>query len=206
MIDHLLWGVPDLGEGIRDFALRSGVQAAIGGRHPGVGTHNALLDLEEGRYLEIIAPDPSQDRLSGLGLLLQDLKVPGLVTWAAQTNDIEKVTEDARAAGMTPGEISTMSRHRPDGTVLEWRLVQIGDHPWGPLVPFFIQWLTSAHPSRDAPQGCRLTSFSLAHPDAVGLAATLSSLGLDVTVRAATEPALRAVIDSPRGTFNLDSA
>ncbi len=46
-------------------------------------------------------------------------------------------------------------------------------------------------------------SFSLAHPDAAGLQAALSSLGLGVEARAATEPAMQAIIDSPRGTFIL---
>ncbi len=203
MLDHLLWGVPDLGDGIRDFAERSGVRAAIGGRHPGVGTHNALLDLEADRYLEIIAPDPSQDHFNGFGLLLRDLTVSGLLTWAARTDDVEQVAEAASDAGMVPGEIVVMSRRKPDGSVLEWRLLQIGGHPWAPLMPFFIQWRSADHPSRDAPRDCRLESFSLAHPDPAGLRSALSSLGLDAGVRAAAEPALRAVVESSRGTVTL---
>ncbi|MCP3961868.1 MAG: VOC family protein [bacterium] len=38
MLDHLLWGVPDLERGVHDFAEATGVRAAAGGRHAGVGT------------------------------------------------------------------------------------------------------------------------------------------------------------------------
>ncbi len=192
MLDHLLWGVPELDQGIRDFTERSGVRAAAGGRHPGAGTHNALLDLEAGRYLEIIAPDPAQDRFNDFGRLLRGLTGPALLTWAA------------RAAGLVPGEIAHMSRRKPDGDLLAGRLLEIGGHPWGPLLPFFIEWHTGTHPSADAPRGCRLESFSLACPDPESLRSALSSLRLDVAVQAAAEPALRAIVESPRGPIRLD--
>ncbi len=123
MLDHLLWGVPDLDQGIRAFAEHSGVHAAIGGRHSGAGTHNALLDLEDDRYLEIIAPDPSQDRLSGFGLLLSDLSAPGLVTWAARTGVDALVLANARAVCRSSGEIDAMSRLQYFGAVYVWRLL-----------------------------------------------------------------------------------
>ncbi len=131
------------------------------------------------------------------------MTTPGLLTWAARTDDVEQVAGAARAAGMAPGEISRMSRRKPDGEILEWRLLQIGGHPWVPLVPFFIEWLSATHPSRDAPRGCRLASYLLAPPDPEGLRSTFSTLGLDVKIGAAQEPTLLAVVESPRGNVVL---
>ena len=75
----------------------------------------------------------------------------------------------------------------------------LGGHAWGPLLPFFIEWRGDAHPSRDAPRGCRLASFRLQHPDAGDLSAVLSAIGLDLEVRTGPAPVLRAEIESPRG-------
>ena len=53
---HLVVGVRSLPEGIAEFEQLTGIKAAVGGKHPGRGTENALVSLGEGRYLEIIAP------------------------------------------------------------------------------------------------------------------------------------------------------
>ncbi|MEM7353448.1 MAG: VOC family protein [Acidobacteriota bacterium] len=203
MLDHLLWGVSDLDAGIRDIADRSGVQAMFGGSHPGVGTHNALIDLQDQRYLEIIAPDPAQEQFSGFGALLRQLQAPSLLTWAARSDDIEAVASAARGAGLQPGEIYRMSRQRPDGDLLQGRILQFEDHAWGPLLPFFIQIDGGTHPSLDAPSGCRLDRFSLVHPEAQHLGRLLGQLGLETDVRSGSEPALKATIDAPIGRFDL---
>ena len=203
MLDHILWGVPDLDRGIREIAEHTGVRAQAGGRHPGVGTHNALLDLTAGRYFEIIAPDPTQDRFSGFGLLLRDLDEPGLLTWAARTDDLEAVAAGARNAGLEPGEIVAMTRRRPDGEILEWRLMRISGHPWGPLLPFFIEWKGRNHPSRDAPRGCRLQSFVLEHPAAAELRALLLQLGLDAETRERPNPRMAAIVTSSHSNLGF---
>ncbi len=206
MLDHLLWGVPNLEDGIQDLAQRSGVTAAIGGRHPGIGTHNALLDLGSTRYLEIIAADPTQDRFTDFGLLLRELAEPGLLTWAARTDNITSLAKQVRDAGLEPGEIVTISRRRPDGELFQGRLLQIAGHHWGPLMPFFIQIDEGSHPSRDAPAGCNLASFALEHPDDSNLHTILVNLGLEIDVRQADHSTLRAEIDTPNGRVRLSGA
>ena len=62
MVDHLLVGCAELEEGISLLERRTGVRAARGGRHPGAGTHNALLSLgynekEAHAAIKGLAPD-----------------------------------------------------------------------------------------------------------------------------------------------------
>lgn len=46
-IDHLIYGVPDLTDAVDQLERRFGVRAAAGGKHLGVGTHNALLACDD---------------------------------------------------------------------------------------------------------------------------------------------------------------
>ena len=90
-VDHLVWGGRRLDEEIARLEAWTGVRAAPGGRHPGEGTHNALIGLGPGRYLELIAPDPeatapARPRWFGL----DTLAAPGLVAWAAKATDLER--------------------------------------------------------------------------------------------------------------------
>lgn len=203
MIDHLLWGVPDLEAGRRDVAARLGVEPAPGGRHPEAGTRNALMGLGDERYFEVLAPDPEGSGLAGFGLHLAGLTEPGLLTWCARGHDLEATARAADAAGLEPGAITPMSRRRPDGHLLEWRLLFLGGHELGPLVPFFIDWGTTSHPARDAPAGCRLAGFCLEHPDPGPLRRLLAVLRAAAEVRPGPTSRLVAEIDGPRGRVRL---
>lgn len=206
MIDHLLWAVPDLADGCRQMHTRAGVEPTPGGRHPGVGTHNALLSLGSGRYLEIIAPDPTQDHFTGLGTFLEHLETPTLLTWCAATNNIDTLAATAHTAGLTHSKPFPMSRRRPDGVQLRWRILLLDAHDLGLAVPFFIQWDTPHHPSASAPEGCHLKNFELQHPAASTLAECLETLGLEVEVVKAAKPGLRAMLGSPQGDLMLGPA
>src|SRR5438046_3045467 len=116
-VDHLVYGAPDLESGIRVIENLLGIRLAIGGKHLGVGTHNALASLGDGAYLEVLAPDPDQPKPSGaLPYNLDSLTEPRLLTWAMKADDIEAQTRRARASGVDLGPVLRMSRDRPDGT------------------------------------------------------------------------------------------
>lgn len=202
-LDHLIWAVPDLDDGVREMEERTGVRAAYGGRHPGVGTHNAILDLGQRRYLEILAPDPSQTRFSSFGALVRDLRRPKLLSWAVRTDDVRAVGDSAQRGGLLPGVVLSLSRRTPAGVTLSWRLLQIDGHDFGPLVPIFIEWRTDEHPSRQSPPGCELLSLSIQTRHADALRSHLGVVGLTQDVRDGDEPGLTAEISSPEGSLTL---
>jgi len=73
-------------------------------------------------------------------------------------------------------------------------------------LPFFIEWgRDSVHPSVDAPKGCSLLSFAAETPDAEKLVATLKTLNLDLPVKKAERPRLRAIISGPKGNLDVYS-
>lgn len=202
-LDHLIWAVPDLDAGVRELEERTGVRAAYGGRHSGVGTHNAVLDLGQRRYLEILAPDPSQTRFSSFGALVRDLQRPRLLSWAVRTDDVRGLAESANRGELRPGVVLSLSRRTPAGVTLSWRLMQMEGHDFGPIVPLFVEWRTDEHPSCQAPTGCELKSLAIQTPNADELRSHLGVVGLTPDVRDADEAELRAEISSPAGTFTL---
>jgi hypothetical protein len=91
MLDHILLGSNDLDDGIAFVEKQTGVRAAFGGVHPGMGTRNALLSLGVRRYLEVIAPDPKQENVDAQRLnSLKKLKAPKLVGWAAHLGNADE--------------------------------------------------------------------------------------------------------------------
>jgi hypothetical protein len=202
LIDHLVYAAPDLAAAVADIAERFGVRAQAGGRHIGLGTHNALLALGAQTYLEIIAPDPGQPEPSAPRPFGVDgLSRGGLISWALACDDIDAAIARARSHGYDPGEAADGQRVGPEGTVLRWRLT-LNAMPGG-LIPFLISWGDTEHPARSARHGLTLEAFHLEHPDPASLAAPLTALGADVEIRPAAAAALIARLSGPNGSTVL---
>ncbi|MEX0800468.1 MAG: VOC family protein [Dehalococcoidia bacterium] len=203
MLDHIAYAAPDLEAAVAGLEMRLGVRAAAGGKHRGLGTHNALLSLGEGVYFEIIAPDPdqpapSQPRPFGL----DDGGPPRLAAWCAKAPDIDERVARARAAGYDPGGVLALGRDRPDGTSVTWRFT----FPTGAgdgLVPFLIDWGDSPHPSLDAPRGCTLVSLRGEHPRPQAVVPLLKALEVELDVAPGPAPALVLLLDTPNGQVEL---
>ena len=205
MLDHLVYATPDIDGTVEDLAARLGVLATPGGRHPGLGTRNALLGVGGGAYLEIIGIDREADaRPDGPRPFgLDRIDEPRLATWAAGVTGIDECVARARAAGYDPGPVQPMSRRRPDGVELQWRLTLPGAEGVE-LVPFLIEWGDGvAHPSTTSVSGCRLVTFTGEHPEPGAVVATLKALDVELDVNPAATPALIAVIEGPAGTVEL---
>jgi hypothetical protein len=197
LVDHLVYGAPDLAAAVADLEGRFGIHAQAGGKHVGLSTHNALLALGPRTYLEIIAPDPDQPaptvpRPFGIG----DVTCGKLVGWALACDDIDGAVAEARSHGC---DLQVVDGHRvgPAGTVLRWRAA--GMRRPTALVPFLICWGGTEHPAISAPHGLILESVQIEHPDPSSLAPLLMALGADVEVRQGQAPALVVYLSGPNG-------
>ncbi|MFR0356335.1 VOC family protein [Streptomyces sediminimaris] len=198
-LDHLVLATPDLAATVAEFTRRTGVAPAPGGAHVGRGTRNFLVSLGGSSYLEIIGPDPEQSEPDGPRPFDVDaVAAARTVTWAISPPDLDAAVATARARGYDPGDVRPMSRRRPDGTLLEWRLTD-GDtqHPSG-LVPFLIDWGRSVHPTATDLPVTPLLRLSATAPDPGGLRPLLAAVGAELAV-AEGPVGLSFTVRTPRG-------
>jgi hypothetical protein len=175
-----------------------------GGAHPGRGTRNALLGLQGTHYVEIIAPDPAQQLTGTMGSQLAALTRPRLYTFAVSCPDLETTQSRLEDVGLQMLEPVAMSRGLPDGQELSWRIAMIGDHSFGPLIPFLIDWGTSPHPSESLPSVCILEDFWISHSNSAELNKVLQAI--DVPIECCEGAAgLHATLRTSAGLISLTS-
>ena len=224
-LDHLIYATPDLDTSVEELADRLGTNPVPGGAHPGWGTRNSLIGLGTGVYLEIIGPDPRQpDPERSRPFLIDDLTEARLVTWAYRHPDPESMRDTVDLAfGDTTGDqrvqlgpVRSMSRNRPDGGTLRWRLSDPMAFPVGGVVPFVIDWGSTPHPSTTLPNECQLLELIVGHPDLVTIRPILEaflpapaeaggkvSVVAGISIVAAPEPGIRARLQTPNGEVDL---
>jgi len=203
-VDHLVYATPDLNASITDLQNRLGVRAVQGGQHPGRGTRNALLALGERCYLEIVGPDPSHPWDDGLRWFNVDvLHAQRLVTWAANTTNLEQEIVNAARNGLRLGPITAGSRMRSDGVTLHWKFTNPDTVVADGVVPFLIDWGSSPHPASTSPGPLQLTSLRAEHPEPEKVILALSALGIDLLVDYGATPALIAEIKTREGIVEL---
>jgi hypothetical protein len=190
-LDHVLVQVSDIDSGIATFREASGVEAAIGGRHPGKGTINALASMGDS-YLELIATDRTDKNVVGMRL----------IHFAVRVDDIDAAAAAASAQGLSI-EWMDGARQTPDGQTLRWRMFDLTGHPHAGTLPFFINWGDTPNPSGTTPAGLTNPVLTASSPDADALRALYRHLGIAVPVESADDRTLRLDVASPRGALSL---
>ncbi len=133
-IDHVVIAVADLERTIAGFT-ELGFTVVRGGRHPGLGTHNALVAFSDGAYFELIA---FQVETSAHPWFAAVRRGGGLTDFCMQTDNLNADAAALRRAGARIGEPFAMERERPDGYVLKWVLA-VAQPPSAGAVPFLIR-------------------------------------------------------------------
>jgi hypothetical protein len=204
-LDHFMWAASDLDEGIAAFERLSGVQLGIGGQHPGRGTRNALASLGPSLYLELIAPDPTQELTGTPGGALRELRQPGIHAIVAASRDLPAVQKAYAAAGVS-ADLLEGGRKTPEGGFIRWKILIPKPNAFGAFAPLFIDWLDSVHPAKTSTPGCRLARFEAGHPNSETIGGLWRSIGLDIPLQRADRPHFVADLTTPRGPLRLTSA
>lgn len=196
-LDHIAIAGGSLSEATEFAEGRLGIKMQPGGKHDVFATHNTLLGLEDGLYLEAIsidpmAPKPNRPRWFDLDRFEG---TPRLTNWICRCDDL-----DETLAKMPQGMGDPVDLQRGD---LRWRMAvpQTGVLPFDNCAPALIQWQTEPHPAkRLVPTGLRLTRLVVQHPQAADLADALAGQLSDQRIVFAVGPAgLQADFDSPWG-------
>ncbi|MHA7850117.1 VOC family protein [Roseovarius sp.] len=200
-LDHLAVAARDLEEGRAKVEAALGVRLQPGGQHAHFGTHNLLLGLEDGLYLEVIAIDPEAPAPEGARWFDLDRfdAAPRLQTWICRSDDLGSALVRYPQAG------APVALARGD---LRWRMAvpRDGRLAFDGVFPALMQWECDAHPAeRLTASGCGLARLVVRHPEAGRLA---DMLGPDLSdARVVFEigaPSLRAEISTPGGLRVLE--
>ena len=181
-LDHIVVAIRNLDEGVAQFRELTGVEAGVGGKHPGRGTENALVSVGGGSYLEIIAPQKDA-RLSAADARMRELASLTIVDWAVRVTDVDAAIASLKTSGFATSRPQPGARLTPSGERLDWMTFGLtGAQIDG--APFFIRWSPNTrHPSTTAPGGCVLEGLLVHDPAADRLSAALKALGVSrVTV------------------------
>lgn len=184
-LDHVSYATTH--ENIVDVIQRIGSQLGAsfidGGIHPQFGTRNFVLPLQDSRYIEVVCPldHPASDK-SPFGQLVSKKAEEGggWLTWVVAVDDLSQV--ESRLSR----EAVIGHRKKPDGNDLYWKQIGVLDTMSDLSNPFFIQWTSNAHPSREAVSNVNLTSLEIYGSEETisskyGLNGFLKSTGVEFT-------------------------
>ena len=199
-LDHLAIACSELDHGVAWAEAALGVTFGSGGAHPRYGTHNRLIGMAEGLYLEVVAIDPDtvpQDQPRWFGLD-QFEGPPRLVNWLCRVPDLEAALSEfpelGRAVPMQRGD-------------LRWRISvpDDGSLPEGGALPTLLDW-QSPPPGDTLPEsGVSLIRLDVLHPEAGEIGARLEGQLQDRRVHFApsAHSALHATLQTPKGEVSL---
>lgn len=152
-IDHVPYGVRDLDKAVERFKADYGLDVLMRQSHPELGTHNALLPVGYGQYIELLAiADPASHSALAIGLrrlLEHGDRVAGIalrdpnIDVTARRLSLRVVSGEGRS---TDGRVRTWRRTLPEAT---------------PQFPFFIDYQGTAT-EMDAKCGAAATTDGVA--------------------------------------------
>lgn len=207
-LDHLVIAAATLEEGVRHVEERLGVAMGPGGKHATMGTHNRLLSLGPGRFLEVIAidpdaPPPGRPRWFTLDAPATRARLangPFFIHWVVRSDDIAR---SLAAIAAQPVEVLALSRGD-----YRWRIGVPADGGLANdgITPTVIQWESRQPAEALAESGCRLERLELHHAQATRTLQALRDAGLpaaDPVEARGAGPALVAHIRAPGGIVAL---
>ncbi len=144
-LDHIIIPAHNPKEAAEEFARKHSLRITKGGEHPHWGTYNYLAYFQNNAYIEWIGINDIEVAQQSTNPLIEqvvealsnDIEHP--VQYALRTDEMNQYMEHFDAMEFAYSEPFTGSRGRPDGSVLEWKMLFPICPTMNPL-PFLIEW------------------------------------------------------------------
>ncbi|WP_020571611.1 VOC family protein [Neolewinella persica] len=205
-IDHLVYTVPNLEAAIDDLEAKLGIRPVFGGYHDTQGTKNALVNLDNGAYLEILAADDNNTAISPPRWMGVDCLTRARMTrWAIKSEALPADSNTLRAYDEAMGTIFGGSRQTASGGWLRWEMILPTAEPEVDILPFMVDWRKSdVHPHEVLPNmGCSLVEVYATHPEPEMVLSVLEQLGVGLRVEKGPQIDLRMKLECPKGIIEL---
>ncbi len=163
-LDHVSYVTShdQLADTVQRLGSRLGTTFVDGGIHPRFGTRNFTAPLLDGKYIEVVCPldHPATEQTPwGKAVSKKAQEGGGWLTWVFSTEDISPIEEKFGRKAVDG------HRTRPDGTDLKWKQIGVKEITDSRELPFFIEWLTEDHPSKDGNAIARIEKIIIADRD-----------------------------------------
>ena len=147
-LDHVSYVTShdQIADTVQRLGARLGSAFVDGGIHPRFGTRNFTAPLINGQYIEVVCPleHPATEQTPwGKAVSKKASEGGGWFTWVFSTEDISPIAEKFGRDAIEG------HRTRPNGTDLMWKQIGVKEISATREFPFFIQWLSTDHPSHD---------------------------------------------------------
>lgn len=206
VIDHFVYAVPDLEASVDWWEKKLGVRPLMGGTHAKEGTQNAILNVGNRCYLEILAIDvgntiKNTNRWMGVDLITK----PRLTRWCLKSSDLVKDSKSLKKYDPHMGLVQAGHRRTVSGKILSWEMARPLSMPEVEIVPFMTDWHRSeSHPTDDLPEICALLDVTLTHPDPDQVKTVFIDLSLDTPVLQGMRQSISISLRTANGLLILE--
>lgn len=204
-IDHLVYAVLNLEKAINDFEILTGIRPTFGGYHTTRGTKNAVVNLGNGCYLEILAVDDENIDISAPRWMGVDfIKSAQMTRFAVKSDDLQKDRAILQKYNPQMGETNGGQRKMSNGKTLTWEMILPLAAPAVELVPFMCDWSQSeVHPTDAMVEECEFIELKFIHPKPENVISVLDKLGMNIEVGKGEKASIKVIINSPKGIVEI---
>ena len=204
-IDHIVYAVPNLEIAMDELETKMGIRPVFGGYHTTKGTKNALLNLGDNCYLEILAADDKDGNVKPPRWMGIDLIQESQITrWAIKSKNLKEDQAILQTYNAQMGEIEQGQRKTQSGQLLTWKMILPLAQPSVEIMPFMTDWQQSdIHPADQLEQHCSLTKLVASHPNPDQIIPFLKRLSARIEIIKSEEVCIKAYIQTPIGEVVL---